>query len=101
MSTGKRRPKAPRGCFWRDGVLYGRIQTGGGDIKWSLRTDDPKVATARRAAERKRAVAIQRYGDQRITFTEAMEGWGAWIAPQVSPKTLKRYTSSLGVLQPH
>lgn len=101
MSKGKRGPKAPTGCFWREGVLYGRIQTGGGDIKWSLRTDDPKVAATRRAAERKRAVAIQRYGDQRVTFTEAMEGWGAWIAPQVSPKTLARYTTSLGMLQPH
>jgi integrase/recombinase XerD len=40
--------KAPKGCFWRDGILYGRIQTGGKDIKWSLRTDDPKVAASRR-----------------------------------------------------
>jgi integrase/recombinase XerD len=101
MSERKRGPKAPKGCFWRDGVLYGRIQTGGGDVKWSLRTDDPKVATARRSAERKRAVAIQRYGDHRRTFAEAMEGWGAWIAPQISPKTLSRYLTSLGMLQPH
>lgn len=97
----RKRRKAPKGCFWRDGVLYGRIQTGGGDIKWSLRTDDPVVAAARRAAERERAVAIQRYGDQRVTFAEAMEGWGKWIVDQVSSKTLTRYTTSLGMLQPH
>jgi integrase/recombinase XerD len=96
-----KRKKAPKGCFWRDGVLYGRIQTGGGDVKWSLRTDDPVVAVARRAAERSRAVAIQRYGDHRVTFAEAMEGWGKWIVDQISPKTLTRYTTSLGMLQPH
>lgn len=96
-----KRKRAPKGCFWRDGILYGRIQTGGADVKWSLRTDDPDVAKSRRAAERKRAVAIQRYGDQRVTFAEAMEGWGKWIADQISPKTLSRYLTSLGVLQPH
>lgn len=93
--------KAPKGCFWRDGVLYGRIQTGGGDIKWSLRTDDPVVARSRRKAERDRAIAAQRYGDQRRSFAEAMEGWGKFIGDQVSPKTLDRYLTSLGVLQPH
>jgi integrase/recombinase XerD len=101
MSKGNRRPKAPAGCFWREGVLYGRIQTGGADIKWSLRTDDPGVAKTRRAAERKRQVAIQRYGDHRVTFAEAMEGWGKWIADQIGPKTLTRYLSSLGTLQPY
>lgn len=93
--------KAPKGCFWRNGTLYGRIQTAGGDIKWSLRTSDPKVAASRRAAERERAVAAQRYGDQRRTFSEAMEEWGRYIAKEVSPATLARYASSLAVLQPH
>lgn len=93
--------KAPKGCFWRRGTLYGRIQTGGGDIKWSLRTDDPKVAASRRQAERARAVAAQRYGDQRRTFAEAMEAWGKYIEGEVSATTLARYTSSLAVLQPH
>lgn len=93
--------KAPKGCFWRDGVLYGRIQTGGRDIKWSLRTDDPAVARGRRKAERARAVAAQRYGDQRRTFAEAMEAWGPFFEGQNSPKTYDRYLTSLGVLQPH
>lgn len=93
--------KAPKGCFWRDGVLYGRIQTGGRDIKWSLRTDDPAVARGRRKAERARAVAAQRYGDQRRTFAEAMEAWGPFFAGQNSTKTYDRYLTSLGVLQPH
>jgi integrase/recombinase XerD len=93
--------KAPAGCFWRDGVLYGRIQTGGQDIKWSLRTDDPKVAASRRKAEKARVVAAQRYGDQRRTFAEAMDAWGRHIADNISASTLRRYTSSLAVLQPY
>ena len=43
-----RRRKAPKGTFWRGPVLWGRIQADGGDIRWSLRTDDPAVALARR-----------------------------------------------------
>jgi integrase/recombinase XerD len=98
----KRNPcKAPAGCFWRAGVLYGRIQTSGQDIKWSLRTDDPKVAASRRKAERSRVVAAQRYGDQHRTFVEAMEAWGRHIADNIGTSTLRRYLSSLAVLQPH
>ena len=93
--------KAPPGCFWRNGTLYGRIQTAGGDVKWSLRTDDPKVAASRRKSERDRAIAAQRFGDHRRTFTEAMDAWGRWVQKEVSATTLRRYLSSLVVLQPH
>ncbi len=95
------RRKAPKGCFWRDGVLYGRIQAGGRDIKWSLRTDDPDVARARRAAERQRQIAIERYGDHRHTFEEALEAWGRFVEDQISQRTLSRYLTSLAILQPH
>lgn len=93
--------KAPPGCFWRNGTLYGRIQTAGGDVKWSLRTDDPKIAASRRKSERDRAVAAQRFGDHRRTFTEAMDAWGRWVQKEVSATTLRRYLSSLVVLQTH
>jgi integrase/recombinase XerD len=93
--------KAPKGCFWRDGVLYGRIQTNGQDFRWSLRTDDPKVAASRRKAERERAIASQRYGDHRRTFSEGMDAWARFIADKIGEKTLRRYVSSLAVLQPH
>lgn len=93
--------KAPEGCFWRNGTLYGRIQTGGQDLKWSLRTDNPKIAAQRRKAERNRVVAAQRYGDHRRTFAEAMEAWGRFIVDNVAGSTLRRYASSLAVLQPH
>jgi integrase/recombinase XerD len=92
--------KAPKGCFWRKGVLYGRIQTSGGDIKWSLRTSDPAIAARRREAERTRAVATQRYGDQRRTFAEAVDGWARFIADKIGDNTQRRYASSLAVLQP-
>jgi hypothetical protein len=39
---------APRGTYWRGDVLWGRRKTKGRDIRWSLHTDDPKVAATRR-----------------------------------------------------
>jgi integrase/recombinase XerD len=96
-----KRPKAPKGCYWRDGVLWGRIQTGGQDIRWSLRTDDSKVAADRRKKERGRVVGAQRYGEHRRTFAEAMEAWGKVIPDEIGPKTFTRYLSSLAALQPY
>jgi integrase/recombinase XerD len=93
--------KAPKGCYWRDGVIYGRIQTAAGDIRWSLRTDDPKIAARRRQAERNRVIASQRYGDQRRTFAEAMAAWGSAASKQLAGSTMRRYLSSLAVMQPH
>lgn len=92
--------KAPKGCFWRGNTLWGRIQAGGGDIKWSLRTDDPAIAERRRKVEHDRQVAATRYGDQRRTFQEVLESWVPFIGREVSQKTLRRYASSLAVLQP-
>jgi integrase/recombinase XerD len=96
-----KQPKAPKGCYWREGTLWGRIQAGGRDYRWSLRTDDPKVARERRKIERDRVVASQRYGDHRRMLSEAVEAWGRFIADKIGPKTLTRYLSSLAVLQPH
>ncbi len=96
-----KRPKAPKGCYWRDGTLWGRIQTGGRDNRWSLRTDDPKVARQRRQIERERVIASHHYGDHRRTLSEAVEAWGKFVANEISKKTLTRYLCSLAVLQPH
>jgi integrase/recombinase XerD len=96
-----KRPKAPPGTYWREGVLWGRIQTGGQDYRWTLRTDDPKVAADRRRKERARVVGAQRFGEYRRTFAEAMEAWGADIVDKVGAKTFTRYTGSLAVLEPH
>ena len=96
-----KQPKAPKGCYWREGTLWGRIQAGGRDYRWSLRTDDPKTARERRKIERDRVIASSRYGDHRRTFSEAVEAWGRFIADKISPKTLTRYLSSIAVLTPH
>lgn len=92
--------KAPKGCFWRGDTLWGRIQVGGRDIKRSLRTDDPAVAEGRLKAERARYIAETRYGDQRRTLQEVIDAWVPFIQREVSKNTLRRYTSSLAVLQP-
>jgi integrase/recombinase XerD len=96
-----KRPKAPKGCYWREGVLWGRIQAGGRDHRWTLRTDDPAVAKQRREIESKRLVASVHFGDHRRTLGEAVEAWCRFIAKKISKKTLKRYLSSLAALQPH
>ena len=41
-------PKAPFGCFWRGRVLWARVQVTGQNYAWSLRTEDPEIATDRR-----------------------------------------------------
>jgi integrase/recombinase XerD len=96
-----KQPKAPKGCYWREGTLWGRLQTGGRDHRWSLRTDDPKVARQRRQIDRDRVIASHHYGDHRRTLSEAVEAWGKFIINEISKKTLTRYLSSLAVLQPH
>jgi len=96
-----KQPKAPKGCYWREGTLWGRIQAGGRDYRWSLRTDDPKVARNRRQIERDRVIASHHYGDHRRTLSEAVEAWGKFIVNEIGKKTLTRYLSSLAVLQPH
>lgn len=98
-----KQPKAPKGCYWRDGVLYGRIQLPDGkDHRWSLQTDNPKTARERRQKERRRVIGARRFGEHRRTLAEAIGAWGAGIADRVpSPKTVTRYLSSLAVLEPY
>jgi integrase/recombinase XerD len=44
---GKKR-KAPQGCFWKDGVLWGAKMVNGINVRWPLGTDNPKIAKQRR-----------------------------------------------------
>lgn len=97
--AGKRR-KAPKGCFWRGDVLWGRISVAGRETKWSLRTDDVRVAARRRKERRDREVARRVFGDDRRTYAEAFVAWGAQIGRQVGASTAKRYASSLKQLEP-
>jgi integrase/recombinase XerD len=95
---GKR--KAPAGCFWRRGTIWGRVQIRGKDIKWSLHTSDPEVARAEYKTGRERLIgdAYHHSGSPR-TFVEAMEGWELWIKRRVSSRTVERYACSLEQLR--
>lgn len=94
------RPKAPRGCYWRGKTLWGRVFAAGREHRWSLDTNDAKVAKARRAAGQARILALK-HGDTRQTFHEASDAWEAWIVHQVSPGTVTRYAVSIGQLAPY
>lgn len=91
---------APKGCYWRNGVLWGRAKVKGVERRWSLHTDDTKVARERRKAGKDRLSAVAHHGDARFTFAEVMDGWSSWIVKQVGPRTAHRYATSLGVLAP-
>ena len=71
----RNRRKAPHHCFWNGTVLWGRQTINGQKRRWSLRTDDPKVAAERVKNDRERALAAAHYGDTRISWEEAVIGW--------------------------
>ena len=91
---------APTGCYWRNGVLWGRAKIKGVERRWSLHTDDPKIAKERRKAGKDKLAAVAHHGDARFSFAEVMAGWSTWIEKQVGPRTAQRYATSLGVLAP-
>jgi integrase/recombinase XerD len=92
--------KPPHGCYWRGDTLWGKKIVRGERYRWSLRTDDPKIAKQRYAAETGRLVGAAYFGEHRRTFTEVYADWATWIATDVSPSTVKRYAVSLGMLEP-
>lgn len=91
---------APSGCYWRNGVLWGRAKVKGIERRWSLHTDDPKVARERRKAGKDKLAAVAHHGDARFSFAEVVAAWSPWIEKQVGPRTAHRYATSLGVLEP-
>ena len=91
---------APPGCYWRNGVLWGRAKVKGIERRWSLHTDDPKVARERRKAGKDKLAAVAHHGDARFSFGEVVAAWSPWIVKQVGPRTAKRYAMSLGMLEP-
>lgn len=92
--------KAPRGCYWRSGTLWGRISVNGREIRWSLRTDDAEVALSRVRAKKEREVAAAHYGDQRLEWEDVVLAWGDHITAQAGPNTVRRYATSLRQLEP-
>jgi len=93
----KRKP--PAGCYWRGKVLWGCAKVRGPRIRWSLGTDDPAIAKARRQAGKERAIA-DLHGDARRTFEEAFTAWDVQLERTVGAKTARRYLVSLKQLAP-
>jgi len=48
--------RAPPNCYWRGGLLWGRIKVAGQEHRWSLRTRDGTIAKRRVKAERERLI---------------------------------------------
>ena len=80
----------------RGDVLWGRIQVKGQDVRWSLRTSDPKLARERLKADRERLIAQAHYGaTTRRLFDEVLAEWARHIPDQVGARTARRYACSL------
>lgn len=94
--------KAPKGCYWRGDTIWGRVKTKGVDKRFSLRTDDPKVARRRYQEVKDQIVDGTYYADcdGALSFDEVYAQWGSWIGGQVREGTQRRYAVSLGQLQP-
>lgn len=95
-----RKRKAPAGCYWRGNTLWAQAKVRGHRIRWSLDTDDPAIAKARRAAGKDRAVADIVHGDARHSFEDAYSAWEAQLLGSVGAKTATRYLCSLKQLAP-
>jgi integrase/recombinase XerD len=91
--------KAPHGCYWRGKVLWAEVKVRGQRLRWSLETDDPRIAATRREAGKARAIADV-HGDARRTFEEAFTAWDVQLERSVGSKTARRYLVSLKQLAP-
>jgi integrase/recombinase XerD len=98
----RKRPKAPRHCFWNGAVLWGRQTIGGQKRRWSLRTDDVKVAAQAVEADRKRNLERAHHGAGRVTWEEAVIGWADTYLKDraVADTTATRYAVSLEQMAP-
>jgi integrase/recombinase XerD len=97
--AAKKRSQTPAGCYWRGGTLWGRTRVGGQNVRWSLETDDPRVAAERYKAGKDRVIA-QRHGDGVRRFDEVLVPWKIWLEQRVRPKTVIRYLASLAQIAP-
>jgi integrase/recombinase XerD len=94
-------PKAPPGCFWRGATLFGRARIKGHLYRWSLHTDNPKLAAERRRAGKAHMIAEVHHGDAKHNFVDVLVQWADWIKRHVgSAKTVQRYACSLDQMRP-
>jgi integrase/recombinase XerD len=94
------RPKAPPGCFWVGDTIYGRTRLAGRLYRWSLETDDPKIAEKRRRESKDRIVAVRRADAS--GFAAVVEAWAEeWLLPNKGAKTATRYLLSIKQITPY
>jgi hypothetical protein len=89
-----KREWARNGCYWRGDVLWACAKVRGKRTRWSLETDDPKVAAQRRKKGKERLIADEN-NDLKRTFAEVVEDWETSVSAECSPKTVQRYLCSL------
>lgn len=82
--------KAPKGCFWKDGSLWGAKMVNGIQVRWPLDTDDPKVAKQRREATVEGAIARRL---EKLGFDQPKDEPG-----DQKPSGLKTYLDALALL---
>jgi integrase/recombinase XerD len=92
--------KTPPGCYWRGSTLWGRVRIKGKLFRWSLETDDPRLAATRRKSEKERLIAIK-LGDASHSFDVTAEKWAKeWLIPNKGAGTAERYLCSIAQLSP-
>jgi integrase/recombinase XerD len=99
--------KAPKGCIWHKGNLWGAAMVNGVRVRWPLETDNPKIASQRRQASLDNAVArrFEKLGSaHRIAKAAAADGARTYAdealphhldSRAVGAKTRQRYYCSL------
>jgi integrase/recombinase XerD len=90
----------PENMFRRaNGILYGRIEVDGREVRKSLSTSDLVEAEAR--LRRWRAEVSPRFEHTELTFAQVASSWIEAYEHQHTLKTWRRYKTSLRMLAPH
>jgi integrase/recombinase XerD len=105
--------KAPSGCVWHKGSLWGAAIVNGIRVRWPLGTDSPEIARQRREASIDAAVArrfeklglahrIKVADDGAKTYADSLEALPHYLADRdVGVTTRRRYYCSLAQLDEH
>lgn len=100
--SGKgRKPRLPKGCYWRGEVIWARFKVAGIEYRRSLHTGSPGAAEKRYEAERQSVIDAQLYGESGpVSWADAVLAWTKTPPDNLSPRTVQRYASSLIQLAP-
>lgn len=87
--------KAPAGCFWRNGLIYGRIRIDGHLKRQCLDTDNKELAETRRAEWARKLTANFKYGEGPNTIAEMLPDWERAKRAEIGDLSVDRYLTSL------